>query len=237
MPKETTPSLETETELYPKKPFEEMKRDILSGRWKEMKYDVYWPGGHGEDYISERIADEKKVKEGIVLRNILLKWDENNKKVINEIIYVDETIFDKKKAGENKTAGYLLRDKNGEEFWESRDEFDESGFWKRNVIKDGQGNLLKMEEKVGGGETNIIYYDENNKEGLRITYRPGNAIYRDSKGNILEIQEIETREGHPRVTRRVDKNNNPFPIERHFGIGTSYDDYLKGVETARKAIR
>ena len=45
--------LKKEEELYPKKSFEEMKNDVLSGRWKNMK-DVYWSGGHGEDVISER---------------------------------------------------------------------------------------------------------------------------------------------------------------------------------------
>ena len=201
-----------EKELYPKKQFQEMTEDILSGRWKEMK-DIYWPGGHGEDYISERAENGH-----IVLRNILLKYDEKNKKAINEIVQVSETIFDQKKPGENKTAGYLMRNKNGEKFWESRNEFDEYGNFKKQVIKDGQENILKIEEKENNERSNIIYYDEGGKEGLRIalSHQPGSnyetRTYKDANSGILETQQWETLPSK-HMTRRLDKNDRPIKLE------------------------
>lgn len=201
-----------EDELYPKKPFAEMADDVLSGKWKTMK-DVYWPGGHGDDYISERAENGH-----ITLRNIKLGWDDENKRVINKIVMVSESVYDQSKHGENKLSGFIMRNKNGEKFWDSRTEFDEHGFFKKHLIKDGRGNLLKAEEKENSEKSNIIYYDEAGQEELRIVFlhQPGSMYetqnYLDAQGEILETQEWELLPSKHRKSR-LDKDGQPIKLE------------------------
>lgn len=201
-----------EDELYSKKPFAEMADDILSGRWKQMK-DIYYPGGHGEDYISERAENGH-----ITLRNIMLGWDDKNKKVINEIVMVSESLYNRNKQGENKLSGFIMRNKDGEKFWDSRTEYDDQGFFKKHTIRDGQSNLLKVEEKENSEKTNIIYYDQAGQEGLKIVllHQTGSLYearnYLDASGKILETQEWRLLPSK-HMKNRLDKDGQPIKLE------------------------
>lgn len=155
---------------YPRKPFEEMRADILTGRWKTME-EVYRGGSPGTKNILETAENGH-----VVLRDIVMGWDEKKGKMDEDkISYVSENIFDERRKtpkGHPIVIGYECRNDKGEQFWEQSDELDEAERWKRTTIKDGQGNLLKLEELGNSpGETKTIFYDKNGKEGLRVISR------------------------------------------------------------------
>lgn len=207
------------TEAEFKKPFEEMKNDILSGQYKEMK-DIY--GSDGPREIFERAIKNPN----IVVREIIMGWDKENKKMReNEIVAVKEILFDLQREGEDKRVGYIMKDEDENKLLESRDEFFKAvNYWnevvgsrKETTLRDGKGNLLRKVieishdsgERQGFKEEKTTYY-KNNKEIVNLDI---DNLLRDSLTETLRPSH-----GQRNINYRIRSLNSPIKILEHFSI-------------------
>lgn len=231
--------LKKDNELYPKKPFEIMMRDVATGAYKNKNdvYSSYSSPDYGVGVISEHA---EKGGRGAILREIVMSWNEENKKFKeNEVMMVIEKLFDKNRMGNNKDIGFIIKNKKGDKIWEQRQEYDKSGKKiVRTVDKDKNGNFLVIKERIDRGssvDNQTVYYDHKGEIGLIITSTNmatplesrDTVIYKDEKGNILERQEWKKLSNKaPILVSRDDGSGIQLSPKKYLSDAPRYDSYL-----------